>query len=80
MNESQRGSLRVRVRARCLVEVKTYGISPRKLLKTMSEKMEMKTIVLPGLDIPSRVLNSWCRVDISFVHKRDHREGIVQKR
>lgn len=80
INESQRGNLRASVRARCLVEVKTYGIRPRKLLKTISEKIEINMIVLPGLLVPSRVLNSLCRVDIRFVHRRDHREGIVQNR
>lgn len=58
MNANQRGSLRASVSARCLVDVKTYGIKPKKLLKTISEKMEIKTIVLPGLLGPSSVLNS----------------------
>lgn len=78
INDNQRGNLSDSVRARCLVEVKTYGVSPRKLLKTISEKIEIKIIVLPGLLVPRRVLNSLWSVDISVDHKNDHRDGMAQ--
>lgn len=80
INDDQRGSLRARVNARCLVDVKTYGINPIKLLKTIREKTDKKGIVAPRLDVPRRVLNSWCNVDMIFLHNRGHRDGTGQKR
>ena len=58
INDSQSGSLKARVRARCLEEVKTYGIKPKKLLNTIREKIEINTIVPPWLEDPKSVLNS----------------------
>ena len=80
MKHNHRGKLRASVRAKWLLEVKTYGIRPKKLLNTIREKIEINTIVPPGLSEPSRVLNSLCKVDISVFHSRDHRDGIVQNK
>ena len=80
MKQDQRGNLSANVNLRCLVEVNTWGISPIRLLKTISEKTDKKGIVIPRLDTPSRVLNSWWRADIAFLHSRGHREGTGQNR
>ena len=80
MNDSHRGSLRASVSARCLVEVKTYGTRPKKLLKTISEKIDTKATVPPGFAGPRRVLNSLWSELISLPQRRDHREGADQKR
>lgn len=58
IKDSHRGSLRAKVNLRCLVDVKTYGISPMKLLNTINEKIEMNRMVPPGFEGPRRVLNS----------------------
>ena len=49
-------------------------------MNTINEKIEIKTIVPPGLVCPNKVLNSLCKVFIKLVHINDHRDGIVQYR
>ena len=58
IKEIQRGRAKDKVITMCLVLVKIYGISPKKLLKTIKVKREMKMIVIPGLADPKSALNS----------------------
>jgi len=59
MNDTQSGSLRVRVRVICMEAVNTYGNNPMKLFSIMKKKMATKRLVVPlNEDGPRRVLNS----------------------
>lgn len=80
MNLIQRGKANVKVRVRCLVLVKIYGNSPKKLLNKINENKEIKIKALPGfLFGPKRVLNSLNNKNRLLFHKKLLREGINQK-
>lgn len=78
INAIHKGRARDSVIDMCLVLVKMYGISPKKLLKTMNLNRETNMIVLPGLVGPRRVLNSLCRDVVTEDHINEEREGIAQ--
>ena len=80
INDSQRGRARVKVMARCLVLVNTYGRSPRELLKTINLNKLTKIIVPPGLLGPKSVLNSLCNVVVIMAQSKDHRDGMNQNK
>jgi len=61
---THKGKLRVRVKTRCLVDVKMYGNSPSMLLPKIKKKTEIKTIVGLELLMASKILNS----DLNFLN------------
>ena len=61
---THKGKLRVRVKARCLVDVKMYGNSPSMLLPKIKKKTEIKTIVGLELLMANKILNS----DLNFLN------------
>lgn len=59
------GRAKVNVKVKCLVVVKIYGNSPKKLLNIIIINIEIKIKVLPwALEDPNRVLNSLWRVSV----------------
>jgi uncharacterized membrane protein len=60
LNLNHSGKVKESVKIKCLVLVKIYGISPRKLLNIIIEDNEMKVNVLPLLElfVLNKVLNS----------------------
>lgn len=79
INLSHRGRARDKHRAMCLVLVKIYGNSPKKLFNMIIENSEMKMKVLPLWPFGARsVLNSLFKVRRILFHKIWWREGISQ--
>ena len=78
IKQAQRGRAKDRVIATCLVLVKIYGIRPKKLLNTINLNNEMNMIVIPGLALPKRALNSLCKFIIIEDQKREDRLGLAQ--
>lgn len=58
MKAAHNGNLRVKVKERCLVEVKIYGNSPSMLFPRIKEKMVINIIVGLELLVAKRILNS----------------------
>lgn len=79
INAIHSGKARLNVIIKWLVLVKIYGNNPKKLLNTIRLNNETNIIVIPECCGPNKVLNSKCRVLVTFDHIRVHREGIAQK-
>jgi hypothetical protein len=75
MNLNHNGSASVRVRVKCLVLVKIYGNSPRKLFIRIIMNSEVRINEFPFLKI---VFISWCSLFISKVTVIPFRDGINQ--
>lgn len=81
MNLTHKGRASDNVKAICLVLVKIYGNSPKKLLNIIIENKEIKINVLPFiLLLFISTENSLCRVNVIFSHMVWNREGINQNR
>lgn len=78
MNLTHKGSANVSVIARCLVLVKMYGNSPRKLLNKINENRDTNRNVPPFLFLllPNSVLNSLWSFVVNKFHVIKCRDGI----
>jgi hypothetical protein len=78
MNLTHKGSTSVNVIVKCLVLVKIYGNSPRKLLNRINKNSDTNKKVLPFLFLllPRRFLNSLCSFVINIFHTIRCRLGI----
>lgn len=75
INVNQRGKDKAKVMLIWLDLVNTYGKRPKKLLNTINLNRAMNNIEDPRCEGWRRALNSLWRVEINFLHRRDHREG-----
>lgn len=80
MNLTHKGRARVRVRIKCLVLVKMYGNSPRKLFIRIMRNRDARINEFPLFSFPflKIVFISWCNLFISSLTIILFREGINQ--
>jgi hypothetical protein len=79
INLTHKGKANDKVKTMCLVLVKMYGNSPRKLLNIIIENKEIKINVLPFILLILRSTeNSLCKVSVIFNHNICKRDGINQ--
>jgi len=80
MNLTHRGKARVSVRIRCLVLVKMYGNSPKKLFIRIMRNRDVRMNEFPLFSFPFLriVFISWCSLFISKLTIMLFREGISQ--
>lgn len=78
INDSHKGKARANVKTMCLVLVKIYGNSPKKLLNKINLNKEINIRVDPLIEGPIKVLNSLWRALIILIHRILIREGINQ--
>ena len=80
INLTHKGKARVSVRIRCLVLVKMYGNSPKKLFVTIIRNRDVKMSEFPLFSFPFHkiVFISWCSLFINNLTIMLFREGISQ--
>jgi hypothetical protein len=80
MNLTHKGKARVSVRIRCLVLVKMYGNSPKKLFIRIIRNRDVRMNEFPLFSFPflKIVFISWCSLFISKLTILLFREGINQ--
>jgi hypothetical protein len=79
INLNHKGRAKAKVIAKCLVLVKIYGKSPKKLLNMIIENSEIKIRVDPFIFlIFNKILNSLWSLDVILIHIILYREGINQ--
>jgi len=80
MNLNHKGRAKDNVNTIWLVDVKTYGNRPMKLLNKINENSEIRIKVLPwDFLLLIKTLNSLCSVNKILFHSKLSRDGINQK-